>query len=133
MGKTKKSKLKPEVYHWFLIPMVCIVLLLASNLFFCREENMVVFFFPNNMLLYLLFLKRDYRDDTNVSFDFTGNVSVNIGKKGFERFKEGLMFDRLCQSLGDLFKRFLQLHQNAEEKGNIDILNSINERKEGVV
>ena len=89
------------------------------------ENNRVVLVVPENMFRYFLFLRRDYRKDTYLSFDFDGNISVNIAKRDYQRYKEELTFDQLCDSLGNLFKEFLGLYQKKEENKIIDRLNAL--------
>jgi hypothetical protein len=89
------------------------------------ENNRVVLVVPENMFRYFLFFRRDYRKDTYLSFDFDGNVSVNIVKRDYQRFKEELTFDQLCDSLGNLFKEFLGLYQKGEKSKIIDRLNAL--------
>lgn len=75
------------------------------------EESRVVLVVPENMFAYMLLLKRGYEKDTYVTFDFRGNVSVNIAKKDYRKYKEEFTFDQLCSSLGNLFIEFLELYQ----------------------
>jgi hypothetical protein len=89
------------------------------------EENRVVFVIPENMFLYMLLLKRSYKKDTYVTFDFDGNVAVIIAKKDYQKYKEELTFDRLCASLGNLFIEFLGLYQKGKGREIIEKLNAI--------
>jgi hypothetical protein len=89
------------------------------------EENRVVLVVPENMFVYMLFLKRDYKKDTYVTFDFKGNVSVTIAKKDYQKYKEEFTFDQLCASLGNLFIEFLELYQKGKSRKIIDKLNAI--------
>lgn len=89
------------------------------------EENRVVLVVPENMFAYMLFLKHSYKKDTYVSFDFKGNVSVNIAKKDYQKYKEEFTFDKLCYSLGNLFIEFLELYQKGKSREIIDKLNAI--------
>jgi hypothetical protein len=50
-----------------------------------------------------------------VSFDNGGNIIVHITKKDYKRFRKQLTFNRLCESLGDVFKRFLNYYVNSQE------------------
>ncbi len=63
---------------------------------------------------FILGLKRDYMDDTWVSFDFDGNVSVNISHSDYMKYQEALSFDQLCASLGDLFVDFIETYHRGE-------------------
>jgi hypothetical protein len=66
-----------------------------------------------------------YWDRTWISFDFSGNVSVNISKDYYLDFKENLSFDQLCESLGNLFITFFEYYKNEEEIRIIDHLNAM--------
>ena len=63
---------------------------------------------------FILGLKKDYMDDTWVTFDFDGNVSVNISHRDYMKYQEALSFDQLCASLGDLFIDFIETYQRGE-------------------
>jgi hypothetical protein len=63
---------------------------------------------------YILGLKKDYMDSTWVSFDFDGNVSVNISHRDYMEYQEALSFDQLCASLADLFIDFIETWQRGE-------------------
>jgi len=63
---------------------------------------------------YILGLKSDYIDQTWVSFDFDGNVSVNISHRDYLEYKEALSFDQLCASLGNLLIDFIETYQRGE-------------------
>jgi hypothetical protein len=89
------------------------------------EDDRVFLVIPENMFSHLLFLKRDYRKATYVSFDFEGKVTVNIAQKDYQRYKEELTFDRLCNSLANLFREFLELYQQGKSKMIIEKLNAL--------
>lgn len=81
------------------------------------EEDKVVFV-PVKMgqeFAVLYTLRPDYTDKTWISFDFKGNVSVYISKKDYLEYVEELSFDQLCESMGNLFKEFLELFMKGEE------------------
>lgn len=71
---------------------------------------------------YLLGLKGDYSGETWVSFDFAGNVSANVSQRDYLNYREALSFDKLCQSLGDLFIEFVGMYQRGE---GVRILNRL--------
>lgn len=73
---------------------------------------------------YILGLKKDYMDSTWVSFDFDGNVSVNISHRDYMQYQEALSFDQLCASLADLFIEFIEMHQRDEGVRIISRMNS---------
>ena len=89
------------------------------------EENRVVLVVPENMFVYMLLLKRGYKKDTYVTFDFKGNVAVTMAKKDYQKYNEEFTFDQLCASLGNLFIEFLELYQKGKSREIIDKLNAI--------
>jgi len=50
-----------------------------------------------------------------VSFDIEGNISVYISEHDYKLFKEKLTFDHLCESMADVFKRFLEYYKKGYE------------------
>lgn len=64
----------------------------------------------------LWFQPLDSTKATYVSFDWNGNVSVNIAENDYRKYKDELTFDQLCASLGTLFKNFLVYYQKSENK-----------------
>ncbi len=51
-----------------------------------------------------------------VSFRFDGQVSVNIAKNDYQKYKAEYTFDELCESMGDLFKQFLFYFQEDKQE-----------------
>ena len=78
------------------------------------ESNRILLILSRNEPLDFLSLRRNYRDETYLSFDWEGNVAVNIARREYEKFKEELTFDQLCQSLAALFKKMLELYKRNE-------------------
>jgi hypothetical protein len=74
---------------------------------------------------YVLGLHPDYAQGTWISFDFDGNVSVNISKDDYLTYKEDLSFDRLCESLGNVFAEFLDLFKKGESIRIIDRMDAL--------
>jgi len=72
-------------------------------------------------------LRRDYVDQTWVAFDRAGNITVNITKGHYDLFRENLSFEKLCQSLGNLFSEFLDMYARGDGEKIIDRLNSVRE------
>jgi hypothetical protein len=60
-----------------------------------------------------------------INFDFDGDVSVHISHKDYLDYREPLAFDKLCQSLGQLFVHFFELHQRGEGIRIIDRLDAV--------
>jgi hypothetical protein len=68
----------------------------------------------------LLGLSGDYRDATWINFDIEGEVSVHIAQKDYLDYREPLVFDQLCTSLGQLFIDFFELYNKGEGVRVID-------------
>jgi len=109
--------------------MIRFVEFMTQNLiaFAFREENRVVFVptLPGNDLPYLFGTKKDYLNDTWVAIDYDGNITVNITEEDYLLFKMDLDFDQLCQSLGDLFREFLELSKQGQDSRIIDRMNAL--------
>lgn len=74
---------------------------------------------------FILGLKADYTDETWVALDFDGGVSVNISHRDYLEYKESLAFDKLCESLGNLFVEFMEMYQRGEGVRIIDRMNAV--------
>jgi hypothetical protein len=52
-----------------------------------------------------------------VIFENSGKITVHIASGDYRRFRKQLTFDRLCESIGDTFRRFLNYYiQNQEAR-----------------
>jgi len=89
------------------------------------EPDRVIMVIPRVMWTYLLFLKRRYDDATYVALTDSGEVVVHIASTDYRKFKKELTFDRICRSLGDVFRKFLQLYQEGRRKEIISMLNAL--------
>ena len=89
------------------------------------EKDKVALIITKNRLSHLLNFKNDYSDETYILFDFEGNVTVNITKQDYLQYKDALSFDQLTDSLGNLFKEFLELFKNGESVRIIDRMNAL--------
>lgn len=58
---------------------------------------------------------KDYSEDTRIEIGLDGNVSAQIAKKDYLKYKEALAFDQLVESLGQLFISFFEQYQKGEE------------------
>ena len=74
---------------------------------------------------HILGLRRDYAEDTWVSFDSKGEVSAHISRNDYLEYTETLSFDQLCESLGHLFGEFLELFTRGEQTRIIDRMNAV--------
>jgi len=67
----------------------------------------------------------NYPNDTWISIDNRGQVSVNIARAEYLKYKDSLSFDQLCQSLGELFIEFMEMFKRGDGVRVIDRLNSL--------
>ncbi len=87
------------------------------------SKNLIAFPFIEKNRIYLMinssgiffYRKPKIQKDTFISFDMGGNISVNIAKKDYKKYRTELTFDQLCKSLGNLFKTYLNLYQEGEQ------------------
>ena len=86
------------------------------------EKDRVLLIISRKEPLDFLSLRREYDKETYVSFDYNGNVVVNIAKKEYDKYKEEFTFDQLCESLSNLFKQFLHEYQNGDLKSITETL-----------
>lgn len=77
------------------------------------QDDKVVFGLERNRFKMATF-NAEYIRDSWVSFDNEGNVSVHIARGDYEKFRESYAFDQLSDSLGSVFKEFLDLHRNGK-------------------
>jgi hypothetical protein len=74
---------------------------------------------------YMLRLRDPIQEETWVSFDSKGNLSVNIAQKDYLEFREGLSFDQLCDGLGRLFVEFFEAYRRGEAVRVIERMDSL--------
>jgi hypothetical protein len=89
------------------------------------EKEKVVIVITKNRLSHLLNLKNEYSDETYVLFDYEGKITVNITKHDYLQYQDALSFDQLTNSMGNLFKEFLELFKNDESIRIIDRMNAL--------
>jgi len=66
-----------------------------------------------------------HQETTWISFDFDGDVSVHIAQKDYLDYIEPLAFDKLCESLGQLFIEFAEMHRRGEGVRIIDRMDAL--------
>ena len=71
------------------------------------------------------FGKPNLKKDTYIIFDFNGNISVNISKSDYQRYKEELTFDQLCIALGNMFRDYLHYFRKGEKTKIFSNINSL--------
>lgn len=70
-------------------------------------------------------LKRGFANESWVSFNENGNVSVLITKQDYLKYKDAFSFDQLCSSLGNLFVEFFELFKHGDGVRIIDKFNAL--------
>lgn len=73
----------------------------------------------------ILGLSGDFRDATWVNFDMDGEVSVHIAQKDYLDYREPLVFDQLCESLGQVFIDFFELYIKGEGVRVVDRMDDL--------
>ena len=70
-------------------------------------------------------LNNNFQDYTRIAFHYNGEVTVQIAKSDYLEFRDQLSFDQLCESMGELFKEFMDLFLKNEGPRIIDRLDSL--------
>jgi hypothetical protein len=119
VGKTEYSKMDVTAFAGFAAKHLIAVPYIE------KESVVFVPIMMGREFSYVLGLQPDYAKGTWVSFDFNGNVSVNISRDDYLTYKENLSFDQLCKSLGDLFIDFFELFKRGESVRIIDRMDAL--------
>ena len=92
-----------------------------------EEGDRVVFVVVNMGDEYRLPLgfSSDYSECSWITVDRQGNVSVQISRKDYLRYKQALAFDQLTESLGELFIDYFERFKRGEGERIIYELNSV--------
>ena len=61
------------------------------------------------------FAIKDISEISYITFENSGEIKVHVASADYKRFRKQLTFDRLCDSLGNVFKRFLNYYINNQE------------------
>jgi hypothetical protein len=69
--------------------------------------------------------KPNQNDISYLTFDSIGIVMVYISRKDYNIYKNSRSIDQLCESMGKLFKRFLDYYQNGNEERFIAVFRSV--------
>lgn len=114
----------------FTIPELSgFTLFLKSNLILwpIQEKERVLFVPVSGGEEYLLPLgfTSDYSENTWIAIDKEGNITVQISKKDYLKYRQTLAFDQLVESLGQLFLDFFETYQRGEEARIIYELNRV--------
>ena len=57
----------------------------------------------------------DVMDNDFTRIDPDGNISVSISAFDYHQYRKSFSFDQLCESTGDIFKRFLEYYKDGRE------------------
>jgi Rieske Fe-S protein len=79
------------------------------------EDDKVVFLITHTRFK-LLTADHFYKEETYICFHDTGNVSVNIAREDYQKFRDSYAFDQLCQHLGKMFIGFYQDFRKGDKK-----------------
>lgn len=94
---------------------------------YMNDKNQVILVIHSSgMASCFSFIKPYLVKSTWVSFDFSGNILVSVSEKDYKKYREELSFDQLCQSLGDLFKRFFVHFIKGKQEKILDMINQKN-------
>lgn len=90
---------------------------------FLKKQRIALPFFEESGVTLII---RDYEkhllkkpvleNDSYISFAYDGSVTVKISKKDYQKYKDELTFDQLCESLGNIFKTFLKYFREGEKE-----------------
>lgn len=73
--------------------------------------------------------KKDKKDQSYVAFQNTGEVTVNISRNDYEKFKEKLSFDDLCNSIASLFIGLLNQYKDGQQEEILKLLESMDSKR----
>ncbi|NOZ61678.1 MAG: hypothetical protein GXO74_08345, partial [Calditrichaeota bacterium] len=68
------------------------------------------------LFVYLLGIKKDFRESTYVAIDAEGQMTVKISEKDYQQYQQEFTFDQLCAALGNLFVEFLEMYRDGKAK-----------------
>ncbi|MBC8184997.1 hypothetical protein H8E88_28220 [candidate division KSB1 bacterium] len=88
------------------------------------QRNKVTFLLAMK-IIHKLGMPTDFSKYSYVAFDYDGNITVNIGKNDYLKYRDQLTFDQLCESLGQLFNEFFELFKKGEGVRIIDRMNNL--------
>jgi hypothetical protein len=75
-------------------------------------EDKIVFAFSMNKSLVTL---EDPKEVSHVTFELNGNIIVSISEKDYREYVATFNFDRLCESMANVFRRFLGYYRQGME------------------
>lgn len=90
------------------------------------EADKVIFLITHSRFK-LFSMDTDYSDETYISFTNQGNVTVNIAREDYGKYKDSYAFDQLCDHLGKLFIDFFEHFKKGEQRMILEKLKSMNQ------
>ena len=93
-----------------------------------HNDNGKIYIVPtNNKAAMSLLFRNEFNviEDTWISFDPEGEVTVHISRKSYLSYKENLALDQLCNNLGNLFIEFMEDYRKGEGVRVLDKINSV--------
>ncbi|MGD2088719.1 MAG: hypothetical protein PVH61_21250 [Candidatus Aminicenantes bacterium] len=86
------------------------------------EKERLILVFGQRFFGYIPFLKPKLENRTYASVSFSGEISVTIAKKDYDRYNFPLTFDQLCNSFGNVLLELLEIYLKGEGSRIIHIL-----------
>lgn len=77
-----------------------------------HSGDKIIFAFSMNKSLVML---EDPKEVSHVTFELNGNITVSISEKDYREYVATFNFDRLCDSLANVFRRFLDYYRQGLE------------------
>jgi len=90
----------------------------------CAEKDNVIFTIKDHRRFW--FGRPDELKDSYVAIDLKGNMTVNISRKDYQKYREEYSFEGLCLSLGTVFKRFFEFFHLGQAQKILEILSEEN-------
>jgi hypothetical protein len=84
----------------------------------------IILVLSNSLFQYIPGIKPNLENVTYISFDYVGNMAVQISQNDYKKYKDQLTFDQLCSSLGNLFVEFLNNYKTNNKKAIMELIRS---------
>ena len=90
------------------------------------NESGVYLFLGTNEFIFFNIKNPVIQNTSHVFINFDGSIIVNIIKKDYNKFKNKLTFDKLCNSFGELFLKLAMLFTNDKNKEIVNYIDDFN-------
>jgi hypothetical protein len=78
------------------------------------EEERVILVLSNGLFQYILFLNPSLEKVTYISYTKNDDIAVHIARKDYDKYKNELTFDQLCNSLVNMFIDIYHRYESGE-------------------